>query len=507
MTTAQQLFGSASSRAVDAQATATLEDGGLAVSGYELMQRAAAFALTTLVERYPNCHGISIFCGKGNNAGDGYVVAYMAKQMGLEVQTVAVCDSELLQGDARIAYENFCEQGLSIDSMPTEIKYPVLVDALLGTGCRGPLRSPFDLAVQQINQHTGPVVSLDLPSGIDADTGAGLSAVRSDLTISFITRKLGLYTGDGIAAAGERCFSDLGVPAKILAAHPSLPLFTWQPEQMPRLKLDTYKSRQGHIVIVGGASTMGGATILAAKAAFRAGAGLVTVVCHGENKTGLLAQVPEAMWADPAGDECLDLMAQADVLLLGPGLGRDHWAEDILRRAPRRTGPCLVDADGLYWLANRPALRDEILPAPEQLFITPHAGEAARLLTKSVQEINADRTGSALELSAIWRCSGVLKGPGSVVFSHAGELSICAHGNPGMATAGMGDVLAGIASALLPSFGAQAAQRGFCQAVALHSASADAAVQVLGQRSLMATDVIECLPANMVVPDLFNAQT
>ena len=499
------LYTAAASQAIDVDAVQTTAQGGLGIESFELMNRAADYALACLCQRWPDAQGFSLFCGKGNNAGDGYLMAAMALQLGMQVQIFAVVDPQVLTGNALRAYEHCVALGLAIEdhhAPVAPIKYSIVVDALLGTGFSPPLREEMAEAISRINANKGDVLSLDLPSGVSADKGLCgedlNKSISASLTVSFITYKVGLHTGAAIAARGDLLVTDLGVPAHIFDRHPSIPLLQWSPSRLTTAGVNTHKSRQGHVLVVGGDVGMGGAVLMAAEAAFRAGAGLVTIATRPEHRSGLLARLPEAMWVDPESER-FDLVAQGcDAAVLGPGLGRLPWGLTLLKRVLSLPCPKILDADALYWLAVEREVKDLCAASSEPLFITPHSAEVARLLDCSVFDVESDRMAATGLLAERYHCFGVLKGPGSVLFAGQ-DLAICAQGNAGMATAGMGDVLSGIAGALVAEVAAKgetdlaALNHAFQSAVLWHSAAADLAAIELGQRSLMATDVISFL--------------
>ena len=459
------------------------------VSGFELMRRAGQAAFDALVHRWPGAAAVTIFCGKGNNAGDGYVIAGLARQLGLKVQVLQVGDGGALKGDAALAESWAREQGVIPSDGNAEdaaIEGAVIVDALLGTGLRGPLRPPFAQAAMRMNQANLPVLSVDLPSGLDADTGAAADeAVRADATLSFIGAKLGLHTGKGPALRGELIHAGLGVSSAVLAQVPGCPLLVFNAEDLPALPLDAHKHRMGHLLVAGGDLGMGGAPLLAAEAALRSGTGLVTVLTRPQHHAAMLARRPELMLGDGSDPErCRDLLSRAGALVLGPGLGRESWGEQLFQLALQAGKPTVVDADGLRWLAQTAAR-----PASGELIISPHPGEAAQLLGNSVKEVEADRPGAAQRLADQFNGVATLKGVGTVCAAPGGGLlGVCAHGNPGMATAGMGDVLAGLLGGLVAQGldAAEAARIGVC----LHSAAADLAAGRQGRRSLLASDLI-----------------
>jgi NAD(P)H-hydrate epimerase len=469
----------------------------MGIDSYTLMQRAGLSAFEHMLQRWPDTRAVSVVCGNGNNAGDGYIVARLAHQLGLQVQLIAVNSPELLQGDARTAYADFVAAGGAVESADQPIKHDLVVDALLGTGFRPPLRDSHSEIIQRINESAAVVLALDVPSGVDPNTGAVANAygvavaVRASMTVTFVSRKIGLFTGAGKGFVGDLHLADLGITDLSNSASGQATLLTWQHQLLPALPVNTYKHQRGKVVIVGGDLGMGGAVLMAAEAALRCGAGLVSIVSRPEHRSALLARVPEVMFVDAESAALQDTLNAADFIVIGPGLGRDLWGAELFAIVAATAAAKLIDADGLYWLAKA----DE-MPASD-LFITPHSGEAAKLLSVDVPAVEADRLESALQLARNYGCNVVLKGPGSVVVTENG-VQICGHGGPGMATAGMGDVLAGICAGLMaPLYAGNKGRQGreqFAQAIALHSASADVAAESLGPLSVMATDVISRLP-------------
>lgn len=487
-----RLYTAAVCRAVDAQAMVPQSSGGMGLRGAELMRRAAQFALDTVISLRPGVAGISVVCGKGNNGGDGYWLAFLAHRLGIAVQLVGMTPKEQLSGDALDAREQAEAAGLGVEGPEAELRYPVIVDALLGIGGQGEPRPAYAKVIQDINRAKAFVLSLDLPSGLNADTGEAGLAVQAGATVSFIVRNIGLYTGQGPKLCGQRFFSDLGVPTTFAEAHPDVPLRFWRPTLLEQLPVDAYKHQRGHVVIVGGCKGMGGAVILAAEAALRSGAGLVTVATDPCNLPGLQARVPEAMWVDPvaqSSDQTLrQVLARADVVILGPGLGRSAWAEAVLENLVDYPDTLLVDADGLYWIGQLQQ-RSRQIAGGGQLYLTPHGGEAAGLLDCSVQQVSSDRLAALSAMTARYNALGLIKGPGTVM-GDGREQGICGHGNPGMATAGMGDVLAGLAGSLMAQHPADQ-RAAFFAAVLLHSAAGDVAAEELGMRPLTASAVID----------------
>lgn len=481
------LYTSAQCRKLDR--IAIVEHG---IPGFELMLRAGRAAFDALVHRWPQARSVTVFCGKGNNAGDGYVIAGLAREIGFDTQLLQV-DPGGLQGDAAEARQWAQARGVAPEQADAPPRGDVLVDALLGTGLQGPPREPYATAIRGINASPRAVLAVDVPTGVNGDTGAVPGeAVRADVTVSFIGAKLGLHTGPGLALRGDLVHAGLGVPPSVMEAVPGCPLLTFDPGSLPPLDVNTYKHRAGHLVVVGGDFNMGGAALMAAEAALRTGAGLVSVVTRREHRPAILSRCPEIMVQDADETEAVaDLLQSATAVAVGTGIGRTPWAERLFRMTLATAKPMLIDADGLRWLAEIDA---EPATAP---VITPHAAEAAQLLGMTVADVQADRPGAALKLAQTVRGVAVLKGAGTICAAEE-LLGVCGHGNPGMATAGMGDVLAGVIGALLAQgFSARsAATLGTC----LHSFAADLAAQRMGQRGLIATDLFPAIAESLARP-------
>ncbi|MEQ9004608.1 MAG: NAD(P)H-hydrate dehydratase [Pseudomonadales bacterium] len=489
-----ELYTAAQCRDLDRRAMAVL-----GVSGFELMQRAGSAAFETLLQRWPRARRLAVVCGKGNNAGDGYVIAGIARRLGLSVRLLQVGEAAALGGDAARARDWAAECGVAPESaaaVPADAD--VVVDALLGTGLRGGLAGDFAAAAAAINASDRPVLAVDVPSGVHVDTGsAAEGAVRAAVTVTFIGRKLGLHTGAGLDHAGEVIYRDLGVPEAVFRELPGCPWWRYEalPDayRVPPRGRNAYKHALGHVVVVGGDHDMGGAVIMAGEAALRCGAGMVSIITRAGHRPALLARRPELMVADADDVEAVaDRLGRATCIVAGPGLGRTEWGSLLLATALSRPVPTVLDADGLTVLAR------DGLQAAGPLLVTPHAGEAARLLGCDAATVQGDRPAAALALARQVAGVAVLKGAGSVIAAATGDaeaalLGVCAHGNPGMASAVLGDVQSGIIGGLLAQgltpAGADVA--GTC----LHALAADRAVQRLGQRSLLATDLLDAMVA------------
>jgi NAD(P)H-hydrate epimerase len=461
------------------------------VPGYELMTRAGHATLNALRRAWPEARSIAVYCGPGNNGGDGYVVARIARAQGLRAHVVAISNPDELRGDARRAFEDFVAAGGHCEDWhPHSVRLcDVIVDAIFGTGLTRPVDGFAAEVLQAINSAGRPVVAVDIPSGLNADTGEVLGiAAKADLTVTFIGRKLGFYLGAGPDRVGRLVFDDLAVPPAIYSevAH-TVRLLDGSAvtEALPQRARTAHKGHSGHVLVIGGAAGMGGAARLAGESALRVGAGLVTVAAH-PHSLGVLAARPELMSVATGSYADLEsALERATVLALGPGLGQSPWAMEILATALAVGKPMVVDADALNLLALGPQARDNWV-------LTPHPGEAARMLGVTTDIIQRDRLGAAAALQARYGGNVVLKGAGSIVQTRSAGGWICGGGNPGMATAGMGDVLTGV----IAGIAAQCADLGLaaCAGVFVHAEAGDRAA-AHGERGLVAGDVIEQLRA------------
>lgn len=481
-----QLYSAAQTRQLDRLAM----EGGL--SGFELMRRAGESAFTLLRKRWPSAHRILVLCGAGNNAGDGYIVAALARRSGLASEVLALKDPEALTEHAAQAYRMALEEGVPIYWADTTLSdsgdIDLIVDGLLGTGTRGAPRGRYKEVIEWVNEHPAPVLALDLPSGVDADTGHVEQAIEASVTLSFIGRKLGLYTGNAADVCGERVFDDLGIDAEIferVAPQAVLLDHDLLPAMLPPRLPSSHKGHTGHLLVVGGQPGFGGSCIMVSEAAARAGAGLVSLATDGLHLAPALARCPVLMVrAVEKGAQLDDLLEGARAVAVGPGLGQGEWGQSLLAAVLKSERPVVVDADALHLLESCYAdlKRDNWI-------LTPHPGEAAAMLGISAAEVQADRKTAAQRL---WQQRGgviVLKGNGTLIVDGDDDAhtALCPFGNPGMASGGMGDVLTGIIAGLLvqglsPS---DAARTG----VLVHAMAADSAAEKYGERGLMASDL------------------
>jgi NAD(P)H-hydrate epimerase len=421
------------------------EDHG--IEGFELMQRAGSAVFRAIRARYPEAKSLVACCGGGNNGGDGYVVASLAKNAGMEARVIALKNPEKLSGDARRAADAWLDAGGPVSEPDGEIETEVIVDALLGTGLDREVRDDYAALIESINRSSAPVVAADVPSGLHADTGMPLgTAVRADVTVSFIGRKRGLETGRAADFTGTLLFDDLDVPESVY--HDLEPdARRLSPASLARAlpprSRAAHKGALGHVLVFGGDYNMPGAVLLAARAALTSGSGLVSVATRREHSLALAGSLPEAMWADGENGDTLDaLVARADVIALGPGLGTSGWSRSVWKRLLQCDLPVVLDADGLNLLVDDGFER-------ENWILTPHPGEAGRLLQVSTADVQRDRFAAVRELAKRYRAVVVLKGAGSLVADPAGQVALCPFGNPAMATAGMGDALTGIIASLV----------------------------------------------------------
>jgi len=499
-----------------------IEESGIA--GITLMRRAAQACADVVQQCWPAADVVRVFCGSGNNAGDGYLLSGLLAQRGLKVEAIVVGDIVKLGADASAAYQ-FCEQSDATIQPLSEAAFAdgasLFVDALLGIGLSGLVRADFAKVITRINEHSAtkglPVLSVDIPSGLSADNGQVLGvAIRATATVTFIGTKRGLLTGDGTDMVGELYFDDLGVPVDVLKRVPATALRLSNESLaglLPRRLRNSHKNRFGHILVVGGDQGMGGAVVMSAEAALRTGAGLVSVATHPSHAASLLSRIPELMvrgiateadQVDSAsGIEALAVMVeQCSVVVLGPGLGKSEWSREMFNTVMEVTSgngkAMVIDADGLNLLSAGFEKRGNWV-------LTPHPGEASKLLAGleaasddketletlgKIERAATDRFAMCELLQCHLGGAVVLKGAGSLI-SDGGEMWLCPHGNPGMSTAGMGDVLSGVVGAML----GQGLSVGDAArlAVMMHAVAGDRAVSVTGERGLVATDLMSQL--------------
>lgn len=475
-------------RAADVRALDRIAIGQHGIPGLTLMTRAGAAVFGAVRRRWPRARRLAVVCGSGNNAGDGYVVARLARAAGWQVDVYQIGERGRLTGDALAAFTALGGAGVAPQPLAGQRldQVDVVIDALLGIGLDREVTGAWRAAIEAINASGRPVVAIDVPSGLDADTGAVMGvAVRAALTVTLIGLKRGLFTGAGPACCGEVVFDALQVPDEAyqhvgcdthrFAAHRIA-------ELLPPRPRDAHKGCFGHVLVVGGDDGMPGAVRMAGAAAARIGAGLVTLATRAAHAPALTQARPELMCHGvETAPQLRALMARATVIAIGPGLGRSDWSAQMLAQALDSRLPLVLDADALNLLAAAPERRANWV-------LTPHPGEAARLLAIATARVQQDRFAAARALQQRYGGVTVLKGAGTLVCDGEGPLTLCDAGNPGMAGGGMGDVLTGVIAGLIAQ---QLAPRAAAAAgVWLHAAAADAAARRGGERGMLASDLM-----------------
>lgn len=484
------------------------------ISMFELMEKAGEATFHLIQSHYPNAHKWLICCGKGNNGGDGYIVARLAKKAGIEVNVWQAGDlTDKLSEDAQQALELW----LTADGAVCHAKERIppgsdlIIDALLGTGFKAPLRANYSTLISTINHSSLPVVSIDIPSGLDADTGhvgqdcsvvegnhSGVQAVVAKHTITFIGVKQGLVTGAARNHTGSLHFAGLEVDDSFNQLNTPSGYYSSSHDMvdlLPARKRTAHKGDCGRVLLIGGNVGMGGAIRLASEACIRTGAGLVSVLTHPDHVLPILTARPEIMaqsWNSEhrnkgkrkdCGATVVGKLQWASACVLGPGLGQDTRAKQIFNHIASSSKSKVFDADALNLLANNPN-------HDSNRIITPHPGEAARLLNTTIAQIEFDRYQAVQDLQKIYGGVVVLKGAGSLVFD-GDILWVCHAGNPGMASGGMGDVLSGIIGSLLGQ--GLTVSYAAIAGVLLHSCAADICAEEEGEIGLLASDLFKNL--------------
>lgn len=478
----EALYNAERIRAIERQAM----QGGL--SGDTLMQRAGRFAFEVLRAYWPRAGHIAIVCGPGNNGGDGFVLARLVREQGYDVHVMTV-GSTRPGGEADRARTAAAAAGVAAQPYASGSLRgaDVIVDALLGTGLERDLAGEYRHVVEEINDTRRPVLALDVPSGLNSDNGRVMgSAVRAQATACFVGLKTGLFTGAGREHAGEICFHDLDIPATAFSG--IAPVATRITESslrglLTRRPRNAHKGDFGRLLVVGGAPGMPGAVRMCGEAAARAGAGMVTLATHPDHAAVVNAGRPELMAYGIRTRVALKpLLARATVIALGPGLGRDSWGKRLFEAVLASKKALVIDADGLFFFL--PAARQR----PRDAVLTPHSGEAARLLGCKIDDIEADRFAAVRAIGNKYNSVCVLKGSGTLITAPGHPVYVCDRGNPGMASGGMGDVLTGVIAALRAQglSALDAARLG----VWAHAVAADTVAAQGGEIGLLASDLL-----------------
>lgn len=498
----------------------TIDDYGM--PSIVLMENAALRVVETLEQRYAPLRGkrIAVVCGKGNNGGDGLAIArHLATRCCADVTVWLAADPQSLRGDAAVNYGMAQKFGVDVRRVEAALAPPLadfalIVDALLGTGAKGAVTGMAADLIEDMNDSGRPVVAVDLPSGLDADTGRVDGAcVRASLTVTFALPKFGLLVFPGAAHVGELVVADIGMPCRVMEADAvsvrvteAVDVARWLPARIEGR--DSNKGTFGHVTVIAGAQGFVGAPVMAAEAASRTGAGLVTLAIPKSVQAAAmsrvspvvmtrgLAETDEGTFALDALDAALALAAKGTVAALGPGIGADNTDTKAFVREfiGRCTVPLVIDADGLNVLASEPRRGPSLVKGRSApTILTPHPGEMGRLLGLDTKAVQADRRGAVEQATERFGCVVLLKGGRTLIAAPGGTLSINTTGNAGMATGGTGDVLTGVIAALV------ACGLGPTEAAAagayLHGLAGDLAVQTQGGKAgLIATDLIDALP-------------
>ncbi|MFY8327942.1 NAD(P)H-hydrate dehydratase [Pseudoalteromonas sp. ZZD1] len=458
-----------------------------AVSMYTLMERAGKAVFEQVIKHYPHAQNYVVLVGVGNNAGDGYIVASLAKQAGKHVTIIAAAPDKPLTGDALTAQKAWLAVGGEISNYdPLIIKAAdIIIDGLLGTGLKSKVRDPFTKLIQTANDSPLPIVAIDLPSGIDADSGVvqGI-AIQAAVTVTFVGIKQGLVTGEGRAYTGKCEFTDLGVgQAFTQLATPSAELINYDTTQgLAKRQSNSHKGSHGKLLCVGGNAGTAGAIRLTSEAALRTGAGMVKVYTHADSVLAISIGRPELMVTTTDLNAALEW---ATCIAIGPGLGQDSWSqsifETVIQHCVAHNKAIVVDADALNLIAQQSApivLKNTVF--------TPHPGEAARLLDCAVSDIESERYRSARKLAETYSTTCVLKGAGSIIANDT-KAWVCTDGNPALAVGGSGDVLTGIIAGLIAQ--GLTTEQAACLGVTLHAKAGDIAAQRDGERGMLPSDL------------------
>ncbi|NOQ76261.1 MAG: NAD(P)H-hydrate dehydratase [Methylococcaceae bacterium] len=453
-----------------------------AIPGIDLMRKAGQVVFELIQQQYAD-DAIVIFCGAGNNAGDGYVIAKLAIQADLNVKVYFLSAPEKLKGDAYTAYQDYIQAGGQAIAFSPDLDLVdcVLIDALLGTGLNRQVSGLYAEAITLINNGCCSVVSVDIPSGLNADTGKLMGcAVKAQWTVSFIGLKQGMFTGFAAEYCGTIIYSSLDIPDTIFQKLTCASQLMQQPTIAQRHRC-AHKGSHGHVLVVGGDAGFSGAIKLAAEAALRTGAGLVSVATRASHSAYINMLRPELMCHGvESKNDLTPLLNKATVVVIGPGLAQSAWAKELFQCVVDSGKPLVIDADGLNLLAKASLHQDNWV-------LTPHPGEAARLLACSTEHIAEDRFFAVSQIQKKYGGVVVLKGAGTLI-DNADGIVISTTGNPGMASGGMGDVLAGMIAGLVAQKMplSQAAK----MAVYLHGEAADLSAQQQGERGLLASDLM-----------------
>lgn len=484
------LYTAAQSREADSLAVSALN-----VSSLILMKRAAQEAFQVLRQQWSKAQIIAVVCGAGNNAGDGFILAGLAQAAGIDVTIYMLSTPEKLRGDVEVAYEYAVAHDVLIKPWHQDAdlaSVDVIVDAMLGTGLIAAPRPHLAEAIKFVNAAQKPVLAIDVPSGLSSDTGwiLGETAIIAEHTVTFIVLKQGLFTAKALGHVGAVHYACLGVETSLSAQANYLRLGELLGE-LPARASDANKGHFGHVLVVGGNHGFAGAALLAASSALRCGAGLVSVATRQAHCASFIGARPEIMThAVEQSSQLLPLLEAATVVVIGPGLGQDAWAQQLLKTVLQSNKAIVIDADAVNLIAKDPVQFDV---SQSQCVFTPHPGEAARVLDVTVTQIQCDRFAA---LDALQRQLGgtvLLKGSGTLICDSQSNHYVCCYGNPGMASGGMGDVLSGVIAALIAQ--GLAPLVAACLGACLHGKAADIQAAKYGAIGMLAGDLNDSMRA------------
>lgn len=478
-----------------------------------LMENACREALAVLKQDFDSLAGlkVSLLAGPGNNGGDAFGLARHLANHGAMAAIWHTAPTDSYQGSA--AYHLGLAQKCGVPAqLLTDLDEPwadqpdIVVDGLLGTGFRGPLRGPLLELINRMNQASAYIFSLDIPSGLNGHNGrAEPAAVEATTTVTFQAAKVGLVMPGAEKYVGRLVVREIGLPRAALDKVPhAISLMTRQSALalMPKIQPDMYKGTAGHVLVLGGSRGLAGAPLLSSLGALRSGTGLVTLACPAGLARQIRPAFPEIMvwplgdqdgWSADLVDQIIPFMANIDALALGPGLGREEATGRFVRALLERLGPdrppLLLDADGLYWLSQDHGLARFL--GPEDI-LTPHPGEMARLAGKSTAEVQDSRLETAREAARVFGANCVLKGPVSIIASPDGTMCLSPFSAPNLAVGGSGDVLSGICASLLAQ-GLKALPAA-CLGVYWHGLCGQFLAQVFPRRGNLASEIAHHLP-------------
>lgn len=484
------------------------------IPGTELMERAGLACVDKINEIY-KLSNVYVLCGGGNNGGDGFVIARILHGEGRNVKVFLSVPASKLKGDAKINYVRAKKSGVEILPVKNFLtisskiftQNSIIIDALFGTGLSKDVRPPISDVIDKVNKLSSPVLSVDIPSGISSDTGQVMgSAIKADHTVTFGIPKRGHLLYPGAEYTGSLSIADIGFPQKLLTSSKIKVNLIQRSDAlslMPKRPKDSHKGRYGHVLIVAGSRGKTGAALMAAKACLRTGAGLVTIGIPGSLVDTFQRRVTEEMilplpdkgngtLSSSAAPVILKfLKKRGSVLAIGPGLSNDKEISELVCDLIKGSAaPIVIDADGLNVMAGKTSI---LKRSGAPVILTPHSGEMARLLYGKVEDLQGDRINTAVSFAKKTKTYIVLKGAPTLTAIPSGDAFINSTGNPGMATAGTGDVLTGMISAFLAQ--GLSPKDASLLGVYMHGLAGDVAAAEKGEHSLIASDIIKAIPS------------